>query len=92
MKKYLIKSVLTATKENPNFAGAVITYWHGKGEKVVASEGNALCGWEDVKMIPYYVNEYGYNRLCDAKKSWCYKNPENSKNWTTKVEIVTVEV
>lgn len=89
MKKFLVKSVSTATKENPNFAGSVITYWTGKKEAIVASEGTE---WNDIEMNPYFVEEYGYNRMCDAKRSYDYKHPENSRNWTTVVEIVTVEI
>ena len=92
MKKYLIKSVSTATKENPNFAGSAVTYWHGKACTLVASEGASYCGWKDLEMNSYFVKESGYDRLCDAKRSWLYKNPENNKNWRTEVEIVAVEV
>ena len=42
----------------------------------------------------YNILNYGYNRECDAKRSWIYKNPErNSSYWTPdELEIIKVEV
>ncbi len=42
----------------------------------------------------FLVHEYGYNRACDAKRSWLYKNPaKNREFWEDEIiEIIKVEV
>ncbi len=82
MKRYLVKQISVATKENPNFAGKISTSFHGKdGEFEI---GDTHSG--------HLVREYGYKRRGDAKRNWTYKNPENSKYWKSTVEIVEVEI
>jgi len=38
------------------------------------------------------IKEYGYDRVCDAKRSWNYNNPQNDDRWHTNVQIVEYEV
>lgn len=91
MIKYLVKSISKATEENKNFAGKVSTYYHGKGDYLVSTDNELI--WNAPKSLsPYFVSEYGYDRLCDAKRCWSYKNPENDKFWKTTCSIVKVEV
>ena len=89
MKKYIIKSVCTATAENKNFAGEVHTYWHGKEDTLLGADaGTSL----QIKLYDHMIGWYGYSRKCDAERNWSYRNPQNDKNWTTEVEIVEVEI
>lgn len=89
MKRFLVKTVATATQENPNFAGAVHEYLYGKEQKLVAASGDP---WINQEAYPAMIRDYGFSRECDARRSWIYKNPENSKYWRTEVEIIAVEV
>ena len=87
-KYYLIKSVSTATPQNENFAGEVHTSIFGKNDYTLYRE--TPDGWCNCNLLaPYWVKEYGYKRLCDAKRNWCYKHPQNDKHWRTTVEIET---
>lgn len=92
MKKYIIKSVSRATDKNLNFKGDVQTWYHGKGQKTL---GAYFCENGEFKvhqpMIPAFIEEYGYDRLCDARRSWTFNNPENTEFWETEVEIVEYE-
>ena len=88
---YLIESISTATARNENFAGECHLYYHGKGDELLfADTGTAFADCN--RLTPYFVREYGYKRLSDAKRNWSYKNPENSKSWTTETKIVRAVV
>lgn len=90
MTKYLVKETSIATPSNPNFAGDLLIVYYGKGEQMVAREGtHRPC--DNFDRTDYMLNEYGYNRLCDAKRAYAYKHPENTEFWTSTVEIVEVE-
>ena len=95
MKKYFVKVIATATDDNPSFAGMVEESLYGKDQKLLESMGEvaSLLG-TSYKASTFEFAEYGYNRLCDAKKSWIYKNfekPDFEKFWTNKVSIVEKE-
>lgn len=89
---YFIKSISTATETNPSFAGEVHIRVSGKGEEDIFCE--TPDGWynKDFTMYAYGIMEYGYKRLCDAKRSYSYKHPQNDQHWTTTVKIVTFDV
>lgn len=95
MIKYLVKSVSRATDANKNFKGVVTTDYIGKGDKCIGTDNPNL--WHvpivnnPAEIGTYWLDEYGYNRECDAKRCWSYKNPENNNSWQTRVEIVAVE-
>lgn len=89
MVKYIVKVTSVATPENPSFAGETSIYWYGKGGEVLCVEGTHRPN-ENRPMWEWGVREYGYDRLCDAKRNWSYKNPENSKYWRSTSEIVEV--
>jgi len=89
MKKYIVKIVSTATAENKNFAGEVHTYWNGKNDTLLGADAGT---WLQIPLYNGMIKENGYSRLCDAKRNWGYRNPQNDKNWTTEVEIVEVEL
>ena len=90
MTKYIVKETSVATPENPSFAGETSIYWHGKGNQVIGIEGDHAR--HPTTPSKYFICEYGYDRLCDAKRNWSYKNPENSKYWRSTAEIVEVKV
>ena len=92
MIKYLVKETSVGTEQNPNFAGHTHISYHGKQGNLCFEKSSMP--YEDEKFeayFPYFAREYGYNRICDAKKSYTYKNPENTKYWQSKVEIVMFE-
>ena len=89
MKKYIVKSTMHATEENDNFKGAVHTYYHGANNELLGAYGDEYLKME---LTPWWINRYGYNRLCDARRCYSYTHPENTKWWNTEVEIVTVDV
>lgn len=89
---WFVKSVSTATPENRNFAGEVHTYIFGKEEFRMFEDVPGGFYNKDLTDCPYCVIEYGYKRLCDAKRSYSYKNPQNDEAWRTAVKIVSVDV
>ena len=89
---WFVKSVSTATCENKNFAGEVHTYIFGKGEFRLFEDVPGGFYNKDLTDCPYCVIEYGYKRICDAKRSYSYKNPQNDGSWRTAVKIVSVDV
>ena len=90
MRKYIVKETSKATTENQNFAGETLTYYFGKGGMAIAREGTHL-PYDNFDRTEYMLAEYGYNRKCDAVRSYAYKHPENSKFWASTVEIIEVE-
>lgn len=87
MKKYLIKEVSTGTPDNPNFAGEVRVSWNGKGSEVCCEDEGWFAGFFD-----YFLKEYGYSTETAAKRNWTYRHPENTRYWSSTVEIVGFEV
>lgn len=90
MKKYLIKETSTATQDNPNYAGETSIVYFGKAEHMLAREGNHI-PQDNFNHFDFCIEEYGYSRVCDAKRSYAYKHPENTRFWTSTVEIIAVE-
>ena len=90
MKRYLVKETSTATESNPNYAGDVSICYFGKAEHMLAREGTHLPK-DNFNHFHFTLAEYGYSRKCDAKRSYTYKHPENTKFWTSTVEIVEVD-
>lgn len=91
MKKYLVKQVSIATKENLNFAGEVAISYYGKDEKQIGYGGSHYYPGEN-EPSRYMIEQYGYNRRCDAIRNWIYRHPENTKYWKSTVEIICVEL
>lgn len=93
MKKYIVKETSYATEANDNFKGQMGIYYFGKGSVVIAREGSHPDAiYTTKKLDNYMIKEYGYDRLCDAKKSYVYKHPENTKYWKSVGEIIEVEI
>lgn len=93
MKKYIVKETSYATEANENFKGQVSITYYGKDQKQIGHYGShADAIHMMMKLNDYMIKEYGYNRLCDAKKSYMYKHPENTKYWKSFVEIIEVEI
>lgn len=93
MKRFLVKCINKATEINPNFAGTESISYYGKNQKLLGHIGSyAEESHTTMELKGYLVKEYGYIREYDAKRSWCYKNPENSKNWTSTCEVVEFDI
>ena len=82
MKKYLVKEVSTGTSVNPSFPGEVRVSWNGKGNEFYFEDEVAFAGFFD-----YFLREYGYNTEAAARRNWSYRNPENTRYWSSTVEI-----
>lgn len=92
MTKYLVQTHSAATPENTNFYGgpyAENVAYYGKDQKMLALYGTEYTDFD--LMSDYFIREYGYNRPQDAKRSWIYHNPENTKFWKTEVSVVSFE-
>ena len=86
-KRYIIKKVIKASDNNENFKGEIHTYYYGKEDKIIAAQGTTCV---DNDLTDYYIKEYGYKRIYDAKRNWSYKNPNvDEPHWNTvSLEIV----
>ena len=91
MKRYLVKTVSKATANNQSYFGETHTYIHGKDEYLLMADTRDKFVARDL-MIPYFVEQYGYKRECDAKRSYSFKNPENTEYWNSTAEIIAVEI
>ena len=92
LTKYLVKETSTATPDNKNFAGTVQVAYYGKNQMLIKIEtisGTAINDFDPIQK--WNIATYGYGRECDAKRSWIYNNPENTKSWSSTVEIVSIE-
>jgi hypothetical protein len=89
---WFVKSVSTATPENPSFAGKLHTYIFGKEEYTLFEDVPGGFYNVDLTNCPGCIVEYGYKRFSDAKRSYHYKNPQNDWAWRTTVEIVSLDV
>ena len=90
MTKYVVKVVSTAKDSNPSFAGDVNIYYYGKEQYLLASKD---CHTNNLSYLDVMAANYGYNRECDAKKSYIYKNRNDSEEfWTSVTTIEKVEV
>ena len=93
MKRYIIKETSVATPENQNFAGQTAIYYIGKGGSWLGKEGSYAEASHSVEPLKdWLLEEYGYSRKCDAARNWSYKNPENTKWWSSTAEILEFEV
>lgn len=73
-KRYLIKKEYEATDKNVAFAGQRQTWIHGKGD----TSCQIISG---MKIGDYFINNYAYSRLCDAKRA--LNNCNKSAEWET---------
>lgn len=99
MRYFIVKVTSKATPDNKNFAGEVHIDYFGKDQKSIGSYVSKD-GGEFVAVDPltqWCIEEYGYTRLCDARRSWIYKNgntlntfPNGASYWEDSVEIVEV--
>ena len=93
MKKYLVKVISRATEQNSNFVNQECISYYGKEQKTLCRKGShAIATGSVIKMDNYLVKEYGYDRLCDAKRSYQFKHPENNKFWSSTSWIIEVEI
>ena len=93
MKIYLVKVTSVATAENSNFKGQESITYRGIGDRELAYYGSHAEATNGVQELNQYMIEtYGYSRLCDAKRNWSYKNPENSKYWKSTAEIEEIDI
>lgn len=79
--RYIIKVTVTATSDNPNFAGDVQTYYYGKDQFMISYREEPVNA-----LSKYLVTEYGYKRRYDAVKA--SKFWDNAKYWDYKTEII----
>jgi len=95
MKYYLVKTISTATEENPSFKGSIDTYYSGKKryclkELVEGSYSRYVDSYDYI--CKYNLDMYGYKSEAMAKRSYNYKHPENCKLWTCEVSIECIDV
>ena len=100
MTKYLVRVSMVATDANPNYAGETSIAYYGKGQQTVANLGtHPVNAHYEQPLNDYMIGEYGYNRLCDAKRSYflsedCISwDEKHNEYWTvTDRTIVSFEV
>lgn len=89
--RYLIKVTATAKPNNPNFAGAVITYYYGRSQILVGVHSERVDPPEEMEISSCYVKEYGYNtrNTKRAERFWTSSNPIF---WTYNAETVAYDL
>ena len=89
--RYLIKVTATAKPNNPNFAGAVITYYYGRSQILVGVHSEGVDPPQKMEIPSCYVKEYGYNtrNTKRAERFWTSSNPIF---WTYKAETVAYDL
>lgn len=87
---FAVMTINTATEINTNFPGEVQTWISGKEHKTLFSEGTSD-KWNEQPLYAARVREYGYKRMCDAKRNYSYTHPETfTKYWKKEVRIVSL--
>lgn len=90
MTKYVIKVVSTAKDSNLSFAGDVNIYYYGKAQCLLVSKSRYE---NNLPYLDIMAANYGYDRECDAKKSYIYKTRNDSEEfWASVTTIEKVEV
>ena len=89
MVKYLVKTILTASPNNKNFAGEVQSYLTGKGGTIIQCD---IPNWRHIDINNYYIEQYGYNTEALAKRSYNYRCPQNDDKWSSEVSIIKYEI
>jgi hypothetical protein len=90
MIKYVVKVVSTAKDSNPSFVGNVNIYYYGKDQYLLASKDRHA---DNLSYLNNMALSYGYNRECDAKKSYFYKTRNNfDEFWTNVTTIEKVDI
>lgn len=91
MKYYLVKTVSTATDENPGFSGQIETTYNGVGDYLLFSDAPYYYGHLNL-LNAYFIEEYGYKSEALAKRCYSYKHPQNDRNWTSTVSIECFDI
>ena len=90
MIKYVVKVVSTAKDSNPSFAGDVNIYYYGKAQCLLVRKNRYE---NNLSYLDVMAANYGYDRECDARKSYIYKTRNDSEEfWTSVTTIEKVEV
>ena len=99
--RYLIKVTATAQPNNPNYAGAVLTYYCGRGQSLMAVHFEGVTPSEEMDFCTWLIREYGYKtrNTKRAEQFWTSLNtdthfldPENRSYWTYKTETVAYDL
>ena len=95
--RYVVKETSVATENNKNFAGEIGITYTGKETKLLACSGKHYENDPFMKRycspIPrYLLVDYGYKTEGQAKRSYCYRHPENNGYWKSSAEIVKIEI
>ena len=94
--RYLIKVTATAKPNNPNFAGAVITYYYGRSQILVGVHSEGVDPPEELEIPSYYVKEYGYitRNTKRAERFWNSLNDYHGipSFWTYEAETVAYDL
>ena len=94
--RYLIKVTATAKPNNPNYAGAVITYYYGRSQIIVGVHSEGIDPPQEMEIPSYYVKEYGYTtrNTKRAERFWTSLNDDPSipNFWTYETETVAYDL
>lgn len=99
--RYLIKVTATAKPNNPNYAGAVLTYYYGRSQILVGVHSEGIMPPEELEICSWYVKEYGYKtrNTKRAERFWTSLNteenfidPDNPDFWTYETETVAYDL
>ena len=94
--RYLIKVTATAKPNNPNYAGAVITYYYGRSQILVGVHSEGVDPPQELEISSYYVKEYGYTtrNTKRAERFWTSltDDPSIPNFWTYKAETVAYDL
>lgn len=94
--RYLIKVTATAKPNNPNYAGAVLTYYYGRGQSLMAVHSEGVTPPKEMNFCNWLIREYGY-KTRDTKRAerfWTSLNDDPSipSFWTYETETVAYDL
>lgn len=98
---YLIKVTATAKPNNPNFAGAVLTYYYGRNQILLGVHSEGVMPPEEMELSSWRVEEYGYKtrNTKRAEQFWSsyvddryFIDSEDMNFWTHKAETVAYDL
>ena len=98
--RYLVKVTAIATDDNPNFKGAIYTYYYGSNQHLLGAASNGIEPPEYMELCPYFIEQYGYKTRNTSKaiKFWTTLNNESpsiidgTRFWTYTAETVAYDL
>ena len=88
---YFVEVVRRATENNVNKGDCHVYVYGKKNMRVAEAHSHQTEFLKDMDFYGPYAKQYGYTRMCDACRNWCFKNTENDKYWESYSRVIWLD-